>query len=273
MFEVPTSPDTLNAISLRESGAGLTLSDSLDGPMSDPSGPAPALVSHSAPPANRKAKRTNATFGLSFGDSSPSQRLTSSLGSRLQIRLDSVGSIEYAQTWKTKRTLSGLRYLAHTASGLPTSDRDCIGWPTPRSEDAESSGMRHSRGVADTLTAVSSLAGWATPTSRDHKDGGSTLENTPINALLGRQVHLAGWPSPMAGSPATETYNEAGNTDSSRKTVELVPGTDTTSCTAPMEKRGGLRPEHSRWLMGYPPEWDACGVTAMPSSRKWPRSL
>jgi len=33
---------------------------------------------------------------------------------------------------------------------------------------------------------------------------------------------LAGWPTPMAGSPATEDYNEAGNTDSSRKTVALV---------------------------------------------------
>lgn len=31
-------------------------------------------------------------------------------------------------------------------------------WPTPRAEDSESSGMRHSRGVADTLTAVSGLA-------------------------------------------------------------------------------------------------------------------
>jgi hypothetical protein len=33
---------------------------------------------------------------------------------------------------------------------------------------------------------------------------------------------FGGWPTPMAGSPGTETYNPAGNTDSSRKTVELV---------------------------------------------------
>ena len=38
---------------------------------------------------------------------------------------------------------------------------------------------------------------------------------------LPRQANLAGWPTPMAGSPATENYNEAGNNDSSRKTVEL----------------------------------------------------
>ncbi len=39
----------------------------------------------------------------------------------------------------------------HIAAQLAT-------WPTPRAEDSESSGMRHGRGVADTLTAVSGLA-------------------------------------------------------------------------------------------------------------------
>ena len=32
------------------------------------------------------------------------------------------------------------------------------------------------------------------------------------------------WPSPMAGTPAQKGYNEAGNTDSSRRTVALVTG-------------------------------------------------
>src|SRR6185436_14339037 len=49
----------------------------------------------------------------------------------------------------------------------------------------------------------------------------------PICALRGSQRRssdsgFTGWPAPMAGSPATENYNEAGNTDSSRKTVDLV---------------------------------------------------
>jgi hypothetical protein len=35
-------------------------------------------------------------------------------------------------------------------------------------------------------------------------------------------VMLSGWPTPMAGTPAQNGNNEAGNTDSSRKTVALV---------------------------------------------------
>jgi hypothetical protein len=35
---------------------------------------------------------------------------------------------------------------------------------------------------------------------------------------------FSGWPTPQAGSPKTEDYNEAGNTDSGRKTVALVSG-------------------------------------------------
>lgn len=63
-------------------------------------------------------------------------------------------------------------------------------WATPRAEDSESSGMRWGRGVADTLTA--------------------------------QAVVLAGWPTPMAGTPAQNGNNAAGNNDSSRQTVALA---------------------------------------------------
>jgi hypothetical protein len=88
------------------------------------------------------------------------------------------------------------------------------GWATPRAEDAESSGMRHSRGVADTLTAQTRLTG-----------------------------------------PARLT-----------DTGELRTGS-----SAQMASGGQLSPAHSRWLMGLPPVWDACAVTAMPSFSRKPR--
>lgn len=41
------------------------------------------------------------------------------------------------------------------------------------------------------------LAAWATPTTRDHKDG--TSDGTAaVNALLGRQTWLTGWPTPRS---------------------------------------------------------------------------
>lgn len=136
------------------------------------------------------------------------------------------------------------------------------GWPTSRAEDAESSGMRWSRGKADTLTAVAThlaswttpaatdgkrggkgiteqmtgqsltqhaqIAGWSTPTTRDFKDTGD-LSGSMIRAdgkvrddTVPRQAFMAGWTTPQAGTPAQNGNSAAGNTDYSRTVVAAL---------------------------------------------------
>ena len=153
-----------------------------------------------------------------------------------------------------------------------------VSWSTPRREDSESTGAHH--GAPDTLHSASQLAGWATPAS--HEAGGTPeqflarKEKAVANGLklgisltsLSLQAQLAPWPTPMAGSPATETYNEDGDSCNLRKTHLLVSGPTQNGSSALTEKRGQLSPAHSLWLMGLPDEWDACAPTATRSARR-----
>jgi len=149
-----------------------------------------------------------------------------------------------------------------------------VGWPTPITNDAL--GSTHCYGPKkpdDTraeylkLPGAANLASWATPRATDPKCGGTYTENCQGKDLP-KDATLASWPTPLRADGRGSAGTAKHKNSELPNAVRLVSGEPPIGSPAETEKPGQLNPAHSRWLMGLPPEWDACAPTATPSSRK-----
>ena len=169
------------------------------------------------------------------------------------------------------------------ASARRTKETVLIGWLTPTAsntknayQDAEKVIARKLAGRQSNLQDIACLAGWLTPTTIDNNQvaGQGAAANAPKRGTtLGGAVRLAAWPTPTAtdgkggyqggrmrnGKPSTDRLDVAAQI---AEPVRLTAsGEMLTGSTAGMESGGQLDPDHSRWLMGFPPEWEDCAPT------------
>ncbi len=291
------SPATPSATSSPGSADGALPYSWQDGLPTDLFGPGVAPASPSAAPASSSVPPMNATFGPPSSISSASAALAGYLASRLKARLGTAGLIPFRQTWKEKVTPAGRRYWAHIASVPRTGGNDCIGWPTPITNDAEKRGVPV---VGAGLAGACHMVPWPTATTRDAKgrEGQPSKEKSNgRRSVLAEVAHTAPWSTRRATDGSNGGPNQAGGALSADAQTVSPWATPTTrdhkdgdcdlsitpdrgllgrqvlnSSPAPTGKRGSLNPEFSLWLMGFPPEWVSCGVAAMPSSRKSRRS-
>lgn len=256
-----TSSHTPNAISSQASAFGPTPFAAPAGQMIDLFGPVPVLANLSPRQARELGLMILATSGRRSPGSSASVSLQSSLENRLRARTQTLGSTLYKLTWKPWVMPSGLLRFRLRASVLRTSEIEPIGWQAPTAIDSRRGDYQYDQGDKSkprpSNQGMAKLAAWPTPNAGTPQSLRGNGQDPEVRKTQGHQINLK---------------------DAVRYLIHDQParltacGQMLTGSSAGMESGGQLNPAHSRWLMGPPPEWDACAPTETPSMLKRRRS-